>query len=308
MLLGLSISGVAWCGADIGGFAGNATPELFARWMQIGALQPFARSHSWWRGRRQEPWRFGRQVERIARHALALRMQLLPYLYSLLHEAERTGAPLWRPLFYEFPTDGESVFCEDQVMIGPLLLAAPILARGARGREVYLPPGVWLDWYDDARHIGPKHLRVPAPLERIPLFVRGGAPLPMQSAELHTGQAPREPLIVEVAPGADGAFTLIEDDGITPDGPIAATRLRVSDRRGDRLRLEIARREGDYSIAARDLRVCLRGTGVPRVVLLDGERLVEGQATPGYRIERGRVHVRLRDAGEVHTVEVEPAP
>lgn len=308
MLLGLSVSGVAWCGADIGGFAGNATPELFARWMQIGALQPFARSHSWWRGRRQEPWRFGRSIEQIARRALALRMRLLPYLYSLLHEAERSGAPLWRPLYYEFPADGESVFCDDQVMIGPLLMAAPILERNARARDVYLPPGVWLDWYDDARHTGPKHLRSAAPLDRIPLFVRGGAPLPMQSAELHTGVAPREPLVLEVAPGADGAFTLIEDDGITPDGPVATTRLRVCDRRAGRLRLEMARREGDYDVGARDLRVCLRGAGVPRAVLLDGERLAEGHATPGYRVERGRVHVRLREAGEGHTIELEPAP
>lgn len=308
MLLGLSLSGVSFCGADIGGFAGDATPELFARWMQIGALQPFARTHSWWRGRRQEPWRFGPRVETIARHALALRMRLLPYLYSLFHEAEQSGAPVWRPLFHEFPADGESVFCEDQVMIGPLLLAAPVLELGARERDVYLPPGVWLDWYDDSRHVGPKHLRVSAPLDRIPLFLRGGAALPMQSAELHTGVAPREPLVIEVAPGADGTFTLIEDDGITPSGPRASTRLRVRDRSADRLRLEIARREGDYDVAVRDLRICLRGTGQPRTVLLDGERLAEGHSMPGHRFERARVHVRLRDAGEMHSIELEPAP
>jgi alpha-glucosidase len=308
MLLGLSISGVAFCGADIGGFAGNASRELFARWMQIGALQPFARTHSWWRGRRQEPWRFGRNTERIARNALALRMRLLPYLYSLFDEAAQTGAPVWRPLFHEFPDDGESVFCEDQIMLGPWLLAAPVLERGARSRDVYLPPGVWLDWHDDARHMGPKHLRVPAPLDRIPLFLRGGAALPTQSPELHTGAQPREPLVVEVAPGADGSFTLIEDDGITPGGPQTRTRLRVCDRRAGRLRLEISRREGGYDIGERDLRVCLRGVGEPSAVLLNGERVAEGHAVPGYRSTQGRVHVRLHDAGDVHTIEVEPAP
>jgi len=308
MLLGLSISGVSFCGADIGGFAGDATPELFARWMQVGALQPFARTHSWWRGRRQESWRFGRRVEAIARRALALRMRLLPYLYSLVHEAERSGAPVWRPLFHEFPDDGQSVLCEDQVMIGPLLMVAPILERGARERDVYLPPGVWLDWYDDARHLGPKHIRVNAPLERIPLFLRGGAALPMQSAELHTGVAPREPLVIEVAPGADGTFTLIEDDGITPGGPSTATGLRVRDRSADRLRLEISRRSGNYDIGAREVRVCLRGAGQPQAVLLDGEHLAEGHAIPSYRVDRGRVHVRLRDAGEVHSIELEPSP
>ena len=308
MLLGLSISGVAFCGADIGGFAGNPSPELFARWMQIGALQPFARTHSWWRGRRQEAWRFGRRSERIARQALALRMRLLPYLNSLMHQAERSGAPLWRPLFHEFPHDGEAVFCEDQVMLGPLLLLAPVLERGARSRTVYLPPGVWLDWHDDARHVGPKHLRVAAPLDRLPMFLRGGATLPTQSAELNTGVEPREPLVIEAAPGADGRFSLIEDDGITADGPVAETRLRLSDRRSGRLRFELARPTGDHPIPSRDVRICLRGVGVPTSVLLDGTPLSEGHAVPGYRLEGGRVHVKLRHAGEVHSIELEPAP
>ncbi|MCA9511708.1 MAG: DUF5110 domain-containing protein, partial [Myxococcales bacterium] len=308
MLLGLSVSGVAFCGADIGGFAGRATPELFARWMQIGALYPFARTHSMWGAGRQEPWSFGRRVETIARRALALRMQLLPYLSSLFHEAARSGAPVWRPLFFEFPDDGESVFCEDQVMIGPWLLAAPVLERGARERDVYLPPGVWLDWYDDARHVGPKRLRVAAPLDRIPLFLRGGAALPMQSAELSTGAPLREPLVVEVAPGADGQTVLYEDDGATEDGPVTRTRLRVRDRAAGRLRLEIARREGDFDVGERVVRVCFRGVGRPEAVRLGGEPVPRGHDVPSYRVEAGRVHVRLRDAGEVHAVEIEPAP
>jgi hypothetical protein len=114
--------------------------------------------------------------------------------------------------------------------------------------------------------------------------------------------------VVEVAPGADGSFTLIEDDGITPGGPQTRTRLRVCDRRAGRLRLEISRREGGYDIGERDLRVCLRGVGEPSAVLLNGERVAEGHAVPGYRSTQGRVHVRLHDAGDVHTIEVEPAP
>ncbi len=193
----------------------------------------------------------------------------------------------------------------------------PIAAIDARARSTggfvvacgsaELAPSIEIDSDPFVVRIALHDLGPLATLDRFRLRAEPGAAR-LGGGEVCLHSPPREPLVVEVAPGADGAFTLIEDDGITPDGSIAATRLRVSDRRGDRLRLEIARREGDYSIAVRDLRVCLRGTGVPRVVLLDGERLVEGQATPGYRIERGRVQVRLRDAGEVHTVEVEPAP
>jgi alpha-glucosidase len=308
MLLGLSVSGVAFCGADIGGFAGTPSPELFARWMQIGALYPFARTHSMWRGKRQEPWRFGKRVEDISRSALAFRMRLLPYLYSLFHEAEREGTPVWRPLFYEFPLDGESVFCEDQVMIGSFLLVAPVLERGARERDVYLPPGVWFDGYDDSRHVGPKHLRVSAPLERMPFFVRGGSAIPMQSAEMSTQVMPREPLVIEVAPGAAGSAKLYEDDGLSEGGALTTTQFRVRDRSAGRLRLEIARREGDYDVGSRDVRICFRGVGRPDLVLLDGERISEGHGLPSYRVENGRVHVRFRDAGEVHSIELEPCP
>lgn len=308
MLLRLSTSGVAFCGADIGGSIGTPTPELFARWIQIGALYPFARTHSIGRGRRQEPWRFGKRVEDISRRALGLRMRLLPYLYSLFHEANREGAPVWRALFYEFPFDAESSLCDDQVMIGSSLLVAPVLEAGARERDVYLPPGVWFDWYNDSRHLGPKHLRVAAPLERIPLFLRGGTALPTQSAEVSTGIEPREPLVIEVTPGADGSASLFEDDGLTQNGAVTRTQFRVRGRSGGRLRLEIAGRKGDFALGARDVRVCFRGVGRPDVVLLDGERVGEGEDAPSYHIVNGRLHVRFRDSGEVHSIEVEPSP
>jgi hypothetical protein len=106
MLQNLSLSGVAFCGADIGGFALPCSRELYARWIQLGALYPFARTHSMWGKGRQEPWSFGPRVEAIARAALELRMRLLPYLYGLFRETEETGAPVWRPLFYEFRRAG----------------------------------------------------------------------------------------------------------------------------------------------------------------------------------------------------------
>ena len=189
MLMNLSLSGVAFCGADIGGFAWNCTPELYARWIQIGALYPFARTHFMLFARRQEPWSFGRRVEAIAKAALELRMRLLPYLESLFRECEATGAPVWRPLFYEFPDDGAAASVEDQVMVGPALLAAPVLDRGARERDVYLPAGVWTALASGARFAGPATVRVAAPLESMPLFVRGGTVLPTRTPVRHAGRS-----------------------------------------------------------------------------------------------------------------------
>ena len=311
MLLNLSVSGVAFCGADIGGFMFSCSPELYARWIQLGSLYPFSRTHSMWLKRRQEPWRFGRRVEAIARSALELRMRLLPYLYGLFREAEETGAPVWRPLFYEFPDDPGSAAVEDQLMVGPSLLVAPVVERGAREREVYLPPGRWMAWHDDAQYVGPRRLRVEAPLEHLPLFLRCGSVIPTQSAVRHVGELPEEPCVLEVIPGDDAMTALVEDDGVSTayrDGAVARTTLRLWDRAGGRLRLELGRREGDFEIPTRPVRVVVRGCPAPLGVYLDGYRLSERRASPAYRFADGRVHVRFADRGDGHALEIDPAP
>jgi alpha-glucosidase len=311
MLMNLSLSGVAFCGADIGGFAWSCTPELYARWIQIGALYPLARTHSMLFVRRQEPWRFGRRVEAIAKAALELRMRLLPYLEGVFRESEATGAPVWRPLFYEFPDDLVAPGLEDQVMVGPLLLAAPILERGARAREVYLPAGIWTRLRDGARFAGPTTLRVAAPLDVMPLFVRGGAVLPTQSPVRHVLEAPAEPLVLEVFSGGDAELDLVEDDGETLGyrrGVVARTQIRLFHRAGGRMRLELGARQGSFEVTARTLRVVFHGSPPPRAVLLDARPLAERVTAPGYVARDGRVHVFLEDDGRAHALELEPAP
>jgi alpha-glucosidase len=312
MLLNLSLSGVAFCGADIGGFALPCSRELYARWIQLGALYPFARTHAMWGKGRQEPWSFGPRVEAIARASLERRMRLLPYLYGLFREAEQTGAPVWRPLFYEFPDDELAPTIEDQVMVGPSLLVAPVLEKGGRARDVYLPSGVWMSWDDDARYAGPRRIRVAAPLERLPIFVRGGSVIPTRSPVQHVGAPPAEPCVLEVFPGADGRQVLFEDDGRSTahrHGVSARTPLSLWDRAGGRLRLEIGRREGDYAVPARPARIAAHGCPAPDSVHFDGLRLDASASAPTrYRFAEGRVDVRFVDDGEAHVVEIDPAP
>ena len=238
-------------------------------------------------------------------------MRLLPYLYGLFREAERSGAPVWRPLFYEFPRDERAAEIEDQVMLGPSLLLAPVLDRGARERSAYLPEGSWFDWHDGARYSGPRRVRVPAPLERMPLFVRGGAVLPTRSPVRHVDETPDEPLVLEVFPGADAQLDLVEDDGRTlayRGDVVARTPLRLWSRAGGRLRLELSRREGPYAIAERTLRVAVHGCPTADAVHLDGMLLDRGQAPPGWNAVDGRVDVRLLDRGVGASIEIEPAP
>jgi alpha-glucosidase len=311
MLLNLSLSGVPFCGADIGGFFGSCTPELYARWIQLGALYPFARTHTMVFTRRQEPWRFGRRVERIAREALRLRMRLLPYLYGIFRESEQSGAPVWRPLFYEFPDDLEAGRVEDQILLGPSLMIAPVVERGAREREVYLPEGVWFSWHDDTRYIGPRRVRLAAPLERLPLFARAGSIIPTQSPVEHVAQVPAEPCVLEVFPGGEASGELVEDDGESTEyrrGEVARSGLRLWDRRGGRLRVEIGPREGSYEIPERTLLVRIRACPPPELVYLDGQRLEHGNGIPGYQAVDGRLAVRVTDRGEGAAIEIEPGP
>ncbi|MBI3877716.1 MAG: DUF4968 domain-containing protein [Verrucomicrobia bacterium] len=172
MLLNLSLSGVAFCGADAGGFLDSPTPELFVRWMQLAALTPFFRNHSNKEALPQEPWAFGPEAERICKKFIALRYRLLPKLEKLFAETHATGAPVMRPLLYHFQNDPVAVACNDQFLLGADLLVAPVLQPGVTARCVYLPRGTWRDFWSRRVFRGPRHIVAPAPLERIPLFVR----------------------------------------------------------------------------------------------------------------------------------------
>ncbi len=212
MLCNMGLSGVPFVGCDIGGFAGNATAELFARWMQVGMLYPLMRGHSALTTDRHEPWVFGDRVERTCREYIELRYQLLPYLYSLFWEAAQTGAPILRPLLYHYPHDPRTYALHDQVLLGEWLMAAPVYRPGVECRAVYLPEGVWYDWWTHTRYDGGTHILASAPLERMPLYVKAGAIIPMQPVRQFVDQHAIAQLTLKVAPGT-GQFTLYEDDG-----------------------------------------------------------------------------------------------
>jgi alpha-glucosidase len=228
MLCNLGLSGVPFVGADIGGFWGDASPELFARWIQAGVLYPLMRGHSHKNSRPNVPWEFGEEVEAVARQALLLRRRLQPYLYTLFHGAATTGAPILRPLLWTFGTDRRAAAIEDEVLLGDALLGAPVCRPGQRQREVYLPPGRWYDWWTGTAHDGPADISVAAPLERLPLFGRGGALVPLASLD-RDGRIDDTALTLRVLPG-DGAGAVYDDDGDTfayRDGAFSLRRYQV---------------------------------------------------------------------------------
>ena len=262
-LMNMGLSGVPFVGTDIGGFFGNASGELFARWMQLGVLTPFCRGHSVAGSERHEPWVFGPEVEAICREYMQLRYRLLPYIYSLFWQAAQTGAPMLRPLLYHFSDDPGTYQIHDQVLLGPSLMAAPIYHPGRTYRAVYLPRGEWYDWWTGER-LGNVESATPilasAPLERMPLYARAGAIVPSGPAMRYADERPLDALTLDLFPG-DGEFALYEDDGHTFDyqqGQFCTTRYTL--RRDDTsIVFTIGKREGDYIASQRTVIVQVKG-------------------------------------------------
>ena len=189
-LLTMGLCGQPWVGVDVGGFFGNCEGELFERWLEQAVYYPFLRNHSAMGTRSQEPWQFGPEVLERARQSLRWRYRLLPYLEVLAQLAHQQGQPLLRPLFYEFYQDAECAWRDDQAMLGPHLMIAPITRRGQRSRAVYFPPGGWVEVSSGRFFQGPCEEVIAAPLGQMPTFLREGACLPLGNPRLST----QEPL------------------------------------------------------------------------------------------------------------------
>jgi len=258
MLLNLGLSGLTFVGADIGGFVGSPSPELYARWIQQGAFYPFARTHTMILSGDQEPWSFGPEVEAIAKEVIGLRYQLLPYFYALFEESSRTGLPVMRPLLLEFPRDETAYTISDQFLIGPDLLFAPVVEKGARSRRVYLPEGRWVSWKEGKVYPGPGWIEAATALDTLPLWVREGAIIPLAPVMPHTGAKPWDPLSLRIYPGAgESSFTWYEDDQKSfayEQGQWRRTTATVRPA-ADALVFQIAAPLGAYTPAARSFRL-----------------------------------------------------
>lgn len=264
MTLNMGVCGFPLHGPDIGGYAGQASPELLTRWLQAGAFLGLMRVHTSTDTGDQEPWSHGPPWTDRNRSAIELRYRLLPYLYSLFHEAARTGVPPARPLWMEHPGEEEVACVEDQILLGSHLLVAPVMEEGAALRPVRLPRGTWYAFGDGHRHRGGRVVCADGSLDsgRVPLFARAGALIPWGAARQHTGEPPGPVLTVHAFAGA-GAFILAEDAGDGPAcGPDPCRRTRLTlqpSPDGRTLALEAELLEAGREGHARHLRIRLHG-------------------------------------------------
>jgi alpha-glucosidase len=243
MLLNLGLSGFGLCGADVGGFIGTPGPELLTRWTELATFQPIDRNHTNKGSGDKEVWVHGPEQEAIRRRYIEERYRLLPYLYTAVEELSRTGLPVVRPLFLEFPSATKDLHPLDidagnEFLFGHDLLVAPSpFPEQPDSYELNLPPGAWYDYWTGARiqtategeEVAREILLIQPKLDTLPVYVREGAILPLQPLVQSTDERPQGPLTLRVYPGKNCRGSLYLDDGKT-----------LAYKRGEFLRMEFS--------------------------------------------------------------------
>jgi alpha-glucosidase len=309
MFQSLGLSGQPFIGADVGGFMGRTNAELMTRWYEVGFLTPLCRNHAEITGYDHEPWRFGDYYEGIIRKYLKLRYRLLPFLYTELEAAHRTGVPMFRPLLLNYQSDYNTVTIDDQFMVGADLLAAPIVKQGQTQRVVYLPAGTWFDYWTGKQYSGGTTIHAEAPLETVPLYVRGGAIVPMGPEMNYVGEKTGGPLTFVIYPDSKGhaEAALYEDDGVSPayaKGAFRRTSVTYQTSvAGSEITVGAA--AGPYQTAPRSLVFSVRSGQPVKEAALDGKPLAtiqSGQSGPGWWKSADGVTVQFADDSKAHKV------
>lgn len=213
---GLGLSGVAFNGPDAGGFMGEPTANLYARWYQLGAFTPFFRGHTEINTKAQEPWAFPEWVTNIARNSIKFRYELIPFWYSEFYESSQTGIPVMRTMFFDNQNDENcySHQAQEQFMLGENLLVAPVLNENDLFKKLYLPEGKWFEWKTRNVLEGGRWIVVETPRDNIPLYVKEGGIIPMQESQNFIGEKKIEQMEFLVFPSAlKTVYNLYEDDG-----------------------------------------------------------------------------------------------
>lgn len=276
MTLSLGLSGQPFAGADVGGFDGDPTPELFVRWFELGAWLPFFRGHSSITACHKEPWSFGPDALRILHGILRRRLEFLPVWATVMAEASRSGTPAVRPLFFDNPDDPALRTIDYAFLVGSDLLVAPIVKEGANERSIHLPPGLWYRLPMAANADLPAgalrgEVQVAAELGSTPIFARAGSIIPTYAIDnetstvRNTDDAARSPLRLLVFPDERGhaSGSLYEDEGDGNGHQESGFRLaHYSASQNDSGTLTVdAAFEGDFRPANRALEVVVFPAG-----------------------------------------------
>jgi alpha-glucosidase len=263
----LGLSGVAFSGYDVGGFAGEATKSLFARWMSIAAFSPLYRAHSMINSNDAEPWAFGEEVEEISRNYMKLRYKLLPTIYSSYHQSTFSGLPLAKSLAIDYPYDkkiyetafqNQYVFC-DRILVAPVESTKEIT-------KVYLPEGDWYYLYDGTKHNGKQTIYQDCPLNYLPAYVKAGEILSLQSDISHTGETNDGILYLHLYQGkGKSVYIHYEDDGISQEYKNGAYFKREIEWNSKTGNLIFSKPEGEFESGYKKIKLYFHGIEVESI-------------------------------------------
>jgi alpha-glucosidase len=272
----MGLTGVSFAGYDVGGFAGEASPELFARWISLGAFSPFFRSHSMVNSRDSEPWSFGEEVEDISRNYIRLRYRLMPYIYSCFHQSAVNGMPVARSLAIDYTFD-KKIYegpYDNQYLFGPSILVIPADSV-SRFHKAYFPEGNWVNIYTDEISNGGREAVLEYGKETLPVFVKAGSILLMQNAvESLLKEKSSDLLEVHVYPGSDASFNYYEDDGETYAYRNGNKLNRVFTIHGNELKIHSS--EGDFESHFKTFRIYLHCRNVKTLMVNGIEKNTSG--------------------------------
>ena len=271
-MLSLGLSGFSWSGADVAGFIGGASPELMTRWYEVAAFTPIFRSHAAKDAPRAEPWVDGPEHLSIRRRFIEERYRLLPYFYAVADENARTGDPVMRPTFYDYP-EMQSAPCDQSMAftVGhDLLVAASPRPDSPKPYDICLPSAGWYDYWSGLPVTAQKVAETPQ-LDRLPVFVRPGSIIPKQPLVQSTSEKPNGPLQLEVYPGEDCRGDLYLDDGVTVKGPTLRQTITCTITPSG-ISLHFGARVGGYSPWWKQIAVTIRGSKPVQKVIPDQPR------------------------------------
>jgi alpha-glucosidase len=294
--LNMGLLGFAHWTADVFGLDGKTTPETHMRYAQWALMAPVARY--FWRPPSADntrfPWSHGQEAEANFRTYAQLRYRLLPYYSALGWEAYQTGLPLIRPLMVEFQADAHLAGVDDQVMLGPALMLAPVVEPGACQRDIYLPAGVWHDFWSTQTYTSRGAISYAAPLDRLPILVRGGTILPMGPALEHIPDSHQfDQLELHIWPPYPAEGVLYDDDGCTrayQEGAYSVTRFSAS-QDGASLTVRVGAAQGTFPELphSRAIEIVIQRATEPRSVSIDGQACTDWR----YQADQRCLRVKL---------------
>ncbi len=272
LLNSLGISGVPFTGMDIGGFTGNPSTGLYARWIQLGSFFPYFRNHTAINTKSSEPWAFGEEVTDIARNYISLRYKLLPYIYSTFYEATQNGMPVVRSLAIDNTFDPKvyNPAFQNQFCLGKSMLVIPVESN-KDFIKVYFPPGKWYDMYNDKTEQGANEKIVELSYHKLPVFIKESSIIPMQSLVQSTSIMPSDTLFLHIYKGSEpNNYVYYEDDGKSFSYENGSFYLRNINYNPLQNKIVLEKTSGNFSSKFRNILLIMHGFENIQTVTING--------------------------------------